>query len=122
MKTVLEPSAGICFLFDRSSTSRMDLRLLSSLMKNKPERDFGGSFLEAASIGGKQMVNKNKVISLPKGVKQSLLINIEQELFYFGEDDGYASPRLTKLLLNMEIIDDLTCKKQTLLQIKSLLA
>lgn len=68
------------------------------------------------------MVNKNKAISLPKGIKQSLLISIEQELSYFGEDDGYASPRLTKCLLNMEIIDDFTCKKQTLLQIKSLLA
>ena len=61
------------------------------------------------------MINVNKAKAMPKGWKNFLSVNVKSELNYFSNENGYASTRLSELLVKQSISDTMLVTKEDLL-------
>lgn len=61
------------------------------------------------------MINVNKAKAMPKGWKKFLSVNVKSELNYFSNENGYASTRLSELLVKQGISDTMLVTKEDLL-------
>lgn len=68
------------------------------------------------------MINVNKAKAMPKGWKNFLSVNVKSELNYFSNENGYASTRLSELLVKQSISDTMLVTKEDLLTLLQAIA
>ncbi len=68
------------------------------------------------------MINVNKAKAMPKGWKNFLSVNVKSELNYFSNENGYASTRLSELLVKQNISDTMMVTKEDLLTLLQAIA
>ena len=68
------------------------------------------------------MINVNKAKVMPKGWKNFLSVNVKSELNYFSNENGYASTRLSELLVKQGISDTMLVTKEDLLTLLQAIA
>lgn len=68
------------------------------------------------------MININKAKAMPKGWKNFLSVNVKSELNYFSNENGYASTRLSELLVKQSISDTMLVTKEDLLTLLQAIA
>lgn len=68
------------------------------------------------------MININKAKSMPKGWKNFLSVNVKSELNYFSNENGYASTKLSELLVKQNISDTMMVTKEDLLTLLQAIA
>lgn len=68
------------------------------------------------------MINVNKAKAMPKGWKNFLSVNVKSELNYFSNENGYASTKLSGLLVKQNISDTMMVTKEDLLTLLQAIA
>lgn len=68
------------------------------------------------------MINVSKAKSMPKGWKNFLSVNVKSELNYFSNENGYASTKLSELLVKQNISDTMMVTKEDLLTLLQAIA
>lgn len=68
------------------------------------------------------MINVSKAKSMPKGWKNFLSVNVKSELNYFSNENGYASTKLSELLVKQDISDTMMVTKKDLLTLLQAIA
>lgn len=68
------------------------------------------------------MINVSKAKSMPKGWKNFLSVNVKSELNYFSNENGYASTKLSELLVKQDISDTMMVTKEDLLTLLQAIA
>lgn len=68
------------------------------------------------------MINISKAKAMPKGWKNFLSVNVKSELNYFSNENGYASTKLSELLVKQNISDTMMVTKEDLLTLLQAIA